>query len=302
MIDPRRTETARLATPLPPAAAGLRLGAARLRGQRAARGRCRPTRPSSPSTPEGVDRLRAAVARDRSDDGARTHRPAGRPMSTTSSPRCAGTSASRPRPAPASRWASPANVTEWLTWALHVIKGSYDRPGGMWFNPDSSAATTGAGWRPARRTRSCATPSPPSRPDLPPAHGRVPERRARRPDRARRGARADRASAATRLSSLPDPERLGRSRSPRSRCWRVLDVVRTETVEPRRTPSAAPTRSSARHPLLPRPVPRRGRLALHAGGRARRRPSTATRWQIFHELGYAARHRGAAGRRRPAPT
>ncbi len=28
-----------------------------------------------------------------------------------------------------------ANVTEWLVWALHVITGSYDRPGGMWFQP-----------------------------------------------------------------------------------------------------------------------------------------------------------------------
>jgi len=28
-----------------------------------------------------------------------------------------------------------ANTTEWLTWALLVVTGSYDRPGGMWFNP-----------------------------------------------------------------------------------------------------------------------------------------------------------------------
>ncbi len=28
-----------------------------------------------------------------------------------------------------------ANVTEWLVWALHVVTGSYDRPGGMWFHP-----------------------------------------------------------------------------------------------------------------------------------------------------------------------
>lgn len=28
-----------------------------------------------------------------------------------------------------------ANVTEWLVWALNVVTGSYDRPGGMWFNP-----------------------------------------------------------------------------------------------------------------------------------------------------------------------
>jgi anaerobic selenocysteine-containing dehydrogenase len=28
-----------------------------------------------------------------------------------------------------------ANVTEWLVWVLHVITGSYDREGGMWFHP-----------------------------------------------------------------------------------------------------------------------------------------------------------------------
>ena len=31
-------------------------------------------------------------------------------------------------------WAS-GSVTEWLLWALHVVTASYDRPGGMWFNP-----------------------------------------------------------------------------------------------------------------------------------------------------------------------
>jgi len=28
-----------------------------------------------------------------------------------------------------------ANVTEWLVWVLHVVTGSYDREGGMWFHP-----------------------------------------------------------------------------------------------------------------------------------------------------------------------
>ncbi len=28
-----------------------------------------------------------------------------------------------------------ANVTEWLLWLLHIVTGSYDTPGGMWFNP-----------------------------------------------------------------------------------------------------------------------------------------------------------------------
>ena len=28
-----------------------------------------------------------------------------------------------------------ANITEWLIWVLHVLTGSYDQPGGMWFQP-----------------------------------------------------------------------------------------------------------------------------------------------------------------------
>jgi anaerobic selenocysteine-containing dehydrogenase len=28
-----------------------------------------------------------------------------------------------------------ANVAEWLLWALHIVTDSYDQPGGMWFNP-----------------------------------------------------------------------------------------------------------------------------------------------------------------------
>jgi anaerobic selenocysteine-containing dehydrogenase len=57
-----------------------------------------------------------------------------------------------------------ANVAEWLLWALHVVTDSYDQPGGMWFNPGYllqldtrtfpvSDGTPGAG--------------PPSRPELP---------------------------------------------------------------------------------------------------------------------------------------
>ncbi len=57
-----------------------------------------------------------------------------------------------------------ANICEWLLWALHVVTDSYDQPGGMWFNPGyllqldtrilpTSDGTPGAG--------------PPSRPELP---------------------------------------------------------------------------------------------------------------------------------------
>lgn len=31
--------------------------------------------------------------------------------------------------------AATANVAEWMLWALHIVTDSYDQPGGMWFNP-----------------------------------------------------------------------------------------------------------------------------------------------------------------------
>ena len=31
--------------------------------------------------------------------------------------------------------AGAANLTEWLVWVLHIVTGSFDVKGGMWFNP-----------------------------------------------------------------------------------------------------------------------------------------------------------------------
>jgi anaerobic selenocysteine-containing dehydrogenase len=59
---------------------------------------------------------------------------------------------------------STANVAEWLLWALHVVTDSYDQPGGMWFNPgyllqlDTRTLPVSDG---------TAGPGPPSRPELP---------------------------------------------------------------------------------------------------------------------------------------
>jgi anaerobic selenocysteine-containing dehydrogenase len=64
-----------------------------------------------------------------------------------------------------------ANVAEWMLWALHVVTDSYDAPGGMWFNPGylmqldtrdmaASDGVPGAG--------------PPSRPELPRRFGEWP--------------------------------------------------------------------------------------------------------------------------------
>ena len=64
-----------------------------------------------------------------------------------------------------------ANITEYLLWALHIVTDSYDRPGGMWFNP---------GYLLQLDTRdlpsSDGTPEsgPKSRPDLPRRFGEYP--------------------------------------------------------------------------------------------------------------------------------
>ena len=59
--------------------------------------------------------------------------------------------------------ARTAYLTEWMAWALMVITDSFDRPGGMWFNP-------GYHVRLDRRRRLRALPmgeGPPSRPEIP---------------------------------------------------------------------------------------------------------------------------------------
>ncbi|MDA8267046.1 MAG: molybdopterin-dependent oxidoreductase [Actinomycetota bacterium] len=57
-----------------------------------------------------------------------------------------------------------ANVTEWLVWALHVVTGSYDRPGGMWFNPGFLKSSDR---RDFRTSSGEPGPGPRSRPELP---------------------------------------------------------------------------------------------------------------------------------------
>jgi anaerobic selenocysteine-containing dehydrogenase len=67
--------------------------------------------------------------------------------------------------------AATANVTELLLWALHVATDSYDRPGGMWFNPGYLGRLDERSWEPAEGE---AEPGPPSRPELPRRFGEWP--------------------------------------------------------------------------------------------------------------------------------
>jgi anaerobic selenocysteine-containing dehydrogenase len=57
-----------------------------------------------------------------------------------------------------------ATLTEWMLWALHVVTGSYDQPGGMWFNPGYLMQLDQREWTPSDGR---ALPGPASRPELP---------------------------------------------------------------------------------------------------------------------------------------
>ena len=57
-----------------------------------------------------------------------------------------------------------ANLTEWLVWVLHVVTGSFDAPGGMWFHP-GFLRQMHRNARPSVGTPG-PQPGPPSRPEL----------------------------------------------------------------------------------------------------------------------------------------
>jgi anaerobic selenocysteine-containing dehydrogenase len=64
-----------------------------------------------------------------------------------------------------------ANVSEWLLWALHVVTDSYDAPGGMWFNPGYLMQLDTREMSPSDGTPG---PGPASRPELPRRFGEWP--------------------------------------------------------------------------------------------------------------------------------
>jgi anaerobic selenocysteine-containing dehydrogenase len=121
-----------------------------------------------------------------------------------------------------------ANVTEWLTWALHVVKGSYDRPGGMWFNPGFVGCHDRRKVVPSPEHAVRDTP-PPSRPDLPSRMGEYPS--AALVDQIESGeVRALVVYGGNPLSSFPEPERLAAAVASLD-AVAVIDIVQTETVD-----------------------------------------------------------------------
>ncbi len=118
-----------------------------------------------------------------------------------------------------------ANVTEWLLWALHVVTGSFEHPGTMWFNPGFLLRMDGRRLEPSDGTPG---PGPASRPELPrrfdeyPCAGLVSEIEAG-------NVRALFVVGGNPLTVFPEPDRLAAALATLD-VLAVLDVVVTETT------------------------------------------------------------------------
>jgi anaerobic selenocysteine-containing dehydrogenase len=118
------------------------------------------------------------------------------------------------------------NAVEWLTWALLVLTGSFDHRGGMWFNPGFFARLDERDALPARAP---SAPGPTSRPEIPRLMGEWPT--ALLADEIEAGRlRALVVLGGNLVTALPDTERLLRALG-RLDVLAVLEIVRTETVE-----------------------------------------------------------------------
>ncbi len=118
------------------------------------------------------------------------------------------------------------NAVEWLAWALLVLTGSFDHPGGMWFNPGYFAQLD---VRDALPASALPSPGPPSRPDIPTLLGEWPA--ALIAEEIEEGRlRALVVLSGNIVTALPDTERLLAALD-RLDALVVLETMHTETVE-----------------------------------------------------------------------
>ena len=121
--------------------------------------------------------------------------------------------------------AAEANITEWLAWAIQILTGSFEHDGGAWFNPGAFAAHDR---RPHQPTDGALSDGPPSRPDLPARFGERPC--AALADEIESGCvRALLVIGGNPITSLPDAHRLSAAFSELD-VLAVADVIECETV------------------------------------------------------------------------
>ncbi|MHB8467688.1 MAG: molybdopterin-containing oxidoreductase family protein, partial [Acidimicrobiales bacterium] len=119
-----------------------------------------------------------------------------------------------------------ANVTEWLAWALMIVTGSFDRPGGMWFNPGVFTRLDRLAVLPSAAPPAAGSPT---RPDIPRCGGEWPASLI--PDEIESGRlRALVVVGGNLLMSLPDARRVERALRAIDALV-VLDVQRTPTTD-----------------------------------------------------------------------
>jgi anaerobic selenocysteine-containing dehydrogenase len=118
------------------------------------------------------------------------------------------------------------NLTEWLAWALMVMTDSFDQPGGMWFNPGLFLRLDRFDVLPPVGP---PAPGPPSRPDIPRSGGEWPASLI--PDEIEAGRlRALFVMGGSLITSLPNTERVERALRAIDALV-VLDVQRTATTD-----------------------------------------------------------------------
>ncbi len=118
-----------------------------------------------------------------------------------------------------------ANVTEWLVWALHIVTGSYDRPGGMWFNPGFLRQLDR---RPSPALDGSPQPPAASRPDVPARYGEF-SCAVLADEMEARNVRVLIVLGGNPLTSFPDVGRLQRALG-RLDALAVLDILRSDTA------------------------------------------------------------------------
>jgi anaerobic selenocysteine-containing dehydrogenase len=122
--------------------------------------------------------------------------------------------------------AAEANLTEWLAWVLQIVTGSFERPGGAWFNPGALSRLDQSDHRPRAQAVGAG---PPSRPELPWRYGEWPCA-ALADEIEQSNVRALLVIGGNPLRSLPDTARLQRAFE-RLDVLAVADVIMSDTAQ-----------------------------------------------------------------------
>jgi anaerobic selenocysteine-containing dehydrogenase len=118
------------------------------------------------------------------------------------------------------------NVAVWLAWTINAITESLDRPGGMWFNPGYLTQRDAESWEPSL---GMAAPGPASRPELPGRFDQLPSVALAGEIEAGH-VRALLVLGGNPLVALPDPDRTARALAALD-VLAVVDVIHNEVVE-----------------------------------------------------------------------